>query len=110
MATLKVLLFKGGVGAGPRVEQSELKHGGGGGGAGPHTRFTAEVLLFKGGAGAGSPYTRQCIHKVVHTEGDLWPPHESCYLRGAAAGPRVERSELKQWGLAVHTQGGAHRR
>ena len=41
-----VLLFKGGVGAGPRVEQSELKQG-----------------------GSGGPHTRRCIHKVVHTQG-----------------------------------------
>ena len=43
----------------------------------------------------GGPHTRRCTHKAVHTQGGLWPPQESCYLRGGAgAGPRVERSEL----------------
>ena len=56
MATAEVLLYKGGAGAGPRVERSELKHGGGG--AVPHTRqcihkvATVKVLLFEGDAGA----------------------------------------------------------
>ena len=106
VATAGVLLFKGGVGAGPRVERSGPKQGGVGG---PHTRrcthkevhteggahkrrsvATAGVLLFKGGAGAGPRVERSeperggggCTHKAVHTQGGLWPPHESCYLRG----------------------------
>ena len=64
MAYAGVLLFKGGAGAGPRVERSEPKQGvvwrcthkavhtqGG-----PHTRWSvasAGVLLFRGGAGVG---------------------------------------------------------
>ena len=45
-------------------------------------------------ARVGGVHTRRCIHKAVHTQGSLWPPQESCYLRGGAgAGPRVERSE-----------------
>ena len=59
---------------------------------------------------------------MVHTEGGLWPPHVSCYLREVeGAGPRFERSELKRGGgggsrtrrymhKAAHTQGCAHRR
>ena len=50
MATAGVLLFKGRAGIGPRVKRNESKHGGGGG-----------------------PHTRGCTHKVVHTEGRLWP-------------------------------------
>ena len=49
---------------------------------------TAGVLLFKG------PQARRYTQKVVHTQGGLWPPQESCYLKEfAGAGPRVERSE-----------------
>ena len=46
---------------------------------------TAGVMLFKG------PQARWCTHKAEHTKGGLWPPQESCYLRG-------------------HRQGGAHTR
>ena len=65
---------------------------------------------------------------AVHTPGGLWPPHESCYLRGmrgpapasSGASRFVERGGLKgRVGgahtrlcihKAVHTQGGAHTR
>ena len=30
----------------------------------------------------GGAHTRRGIHKAVHTQGGLWPPQESCYLRG----------------------------
>ena len=30
----------------------------------------------------GSAHTRRCTHKAVCTRGGLWPPQESCYLRG----------------------------
>ena len=65
----------------------------------------------------GGAYTKWCTHKAVQTQGGLWPPQESCYLRtGVWAGPCVERSEPKQWEVwrsthkAVHTQSGAHTR
>ena len=76
---------------------------GGGWGGGIHTE--------------GGAHTRQCIHKAVHTQGGLWPPQESCYLRGVwGLAPRVKRSKPRQekvWrstNKAVHTQGGAHTR
>ena len=117
VATVGVLLFKGGAGVGPRVERSELQRRFGcpytrqcihkavhtQGGA--HTRWsvaTARVLLLKGGAGVGRPHTRRCIHKAVHTQGGLWPPQESCYLRGVRGLACVERSVPKKvWGGGV---------
>ena len=97
VATSGVLLFKGGTGAGSRVEQSEPKQGevwrsthkAGHTKGGAHRRrsvATSRVLLFKGGAGAG---------------------------------PRGERSELRYYGImraeigggvAVHTPRGAYKR
>ena len=43
----------------------------------------------------------QCTHKVVHTQGGLWPPQESCYLRGVWGLPprRAKRAEVHNvWG------------
>ena len=34
---------------------------------------TARVMLLKG------PQARRYTQKAVHTIGDLWSPHESCY-------------------------------
>ena len=39
----------------------------------------------------GGAHTRRGMHKAVHTQGGLWPPQKSCYLRG-------------------HKQAGTHRR
>ena len=64
MATARVLLFKGGAGAGPRVERSEPKQG---------------VVWRSTSKGT---YTRRYIHKAVHTHGGPWPPLESCYFKG----------------------------
>ena len=75
MATAGVLLFKGGAGAGPRVERIEPKQG-------VVWRSTHKAVHTQGGA-----HTRRCTHKAVHTQGGLWPPQKSCYLRG-------------MWGLA----------
>ena len=58
---------------------------------------TAGVMLFKG------PQARRCTHKVVHTQGGLWPPHESCYLRGHRQGNANRRRCTHK---AVHTHGG----
>ena len=63
-ATVGVLLFKGGAGAGPRAEQSEPS-------------VERSEVHTQGGA-----YTRWCTHKAVQTQSGLWPPVESCYLRG----------------------------
>ena len=30
----------------------------------------------------GGPHTTRCTHKAAHTPSSMWPPHESCYLRG----------------------------
>ena len=51
-----------------------------------------------GGYGGG----RRCTHKAEHTKGGLWPPQESCYLRGHRQGACTQK--------AVHTQGGTHKR
>ena len=99
MATARVLLFKGGARAGPRVERSEPKRI-----LAVHTR--------------GGAYTRQCTHKAVHTQGGLWPPQESCYFRGVGlAGPSRQASSaasrVKVWRSthkAVHIHCGAHPR
>ena len=74
VATAGILILKGGVGAGPQVEQSEPKQGEVGqsrhkavhaqGGA--HTRqsvATARVFLFKGGAGA-APASSEANHML----------------------------------------------
>ena len=51
----------------------------------------------------GSAYIRWCTPKAVHTQGGLWPPQESCYLRGhRQGGAHITRCTHK----AVHTQGG----
>ena len=50
VATAGVMLFKGGAGACPRMEQSEPR-----------------CAMCLGGVGAA--YTRWCIHKVVHIQG-----------------------------------------
>ena len=31
---------------------------------------------------------------MVHTQGGMWPPQESCYLGGGGAGPGGKQSEL----------------
>ena len=72
VATARVLLFKG-----PQARRYTEKavHTQGG----THKRrpvATAGVLLFKG------PQARRYTQKAVHTKGGLWPPQESCYLRG----------------------------
>ena len=41
---------------------------------------TVGVMLFKG------PQARRCPQKAEHTKGGLWPPQESCYLRGHRQG------------------------
>ena len=41
---------------------------------------TAGVMLFEG------PAARWCTHKVEHTKSGLWPPQESCDLRGHMQG------------------------
>ena len=51
--------------------------GGGAGECGKGWRCTHKAVHTQGGA-----RTRQCIHNAGHTQGGLWPPQESCYLRG----------------------------
>ena len=72
---------------------------------------TAGVLLFKGPQARrftqGGAHKRRCTQKAEHTKGGLWPPQESCYLRGhMQGGTHTRRCTHK----AVHTQGGAHTR
>ena len=81
VASAGVMLFKG-----PQARQYTQKavHTQGG----THKRqsvATTSVMLFQG------PQARQYTQKAVHTKHGLWPPRESCYLRG-------------------HRQGGTHTR
>ena len=64
----------------------EGRWGLGGGWGGLGGKGGGRIIHTEGGA-----HTRRGIHKAVHTQGGLWPPQESCYLRG-------------------HKQGGIHRR
>ena len=95
MATAGVLLFKGGAGVGARVERSGLS-----------VERSEPQGMF------GCPHTTWCIHKVVHTQGGLWPPQESCYLRGVQGLAPVSSEASCRQGLAIHThrgvKGGAH--
>ena len=99
-ATAGVLLFKGGgAWVAPRVERSEVKQG--------EVWWSTHKAV----------YTRWRTHKAVPTQGGVWPPQESGYLRGGIGlGPRVKRSGPKQGEVwrsthkAVHTQGGTHTR
>ena len=100
VAIAGVLLFKGGAGTGPRVEKSEASVER----SDPKRRF-------------GGPHTRRCIHKAMHTQGGLWPPQESCYLRGVwglapalSEARRLSSVASRSEGLAVHTQGNAYTR
>ena len=45
----------------------------------------------------------RCTHKAEHTKGGLWPPQESCYLRGHRQGGTHRRRCTHK---AVHTKGG----
>ena len=59
----------------------------------------------------GGAYTTWCAHKVVHTEGGLWPLQESCSLRGVRGlAPASIEASRGFGGVAVHAQGGAHTR
>ena len=55
----------------------------------------------------GGAYTRRGIHKAVHTQGGLWPPQESCYLRGHRQGGTHRRRCTYK---AEQTKGGTHKR
>ena len=93
------------------------KVGGGWGGLGG--RGGGRIIHTEGGA-----HTRRGIHKAVHTQGGLWPPQESCYLRGHGQGGthrrrcthKAEHTKGGLWPpqescyLRGHKQGGAHRR
>ena len=61
--------------------------GGGGGGRIIHTE--------------GGAHTRRGIQKVVHTKGGLWPPQESCYLRGHRQGGTPRRRRRRRCGPPV---------
>ena len=90
MATAGVLLFKGGAGRAPAASEAR--------------RLSSAASRSKG---FGCAHTRRCIHKAVHTQGGLWPPQESCYLRAhRQGGTRITRCTHK----AVHTQCSAHTR
>ena len=57
----------------------------------------------------GHAYTRWCTHKAVHPQGGLWPPQESCYLRGMRGWPPRQAKRAKARGvLTVQTQEGAY--
>ena len=82
---------------------------------------TAGVMLFKGNRPGGT-HRRRCTLKALHREGYLWPPHESCHLRGhLQGGAQTRRTTQKAvyghrgthviqgaTGEVVHTEGGAH--
>ena len=96
----------------------EVGGGGRGGGVGGGGRGGVEKV--GGGYGGG----RRCTHKAEHTKGGLWPPQESCYLRGHRQGGahrrrcthKAEHTKGGLWPpqescyLRGHRQGGAHRR
>ena len=94
VATARALLFKGRVGACPRIEQSEPQQGVG-------WRSTGKVVHTQGGAHKG---------RFVATAGVL------LFKGRVGACPRIERSEPQQgvgWrstGKVVHTRGGAHKK
>ena len=72
----------------------------------------------------GGPHTRRGIHKAVHTQGGLWPPQESCYLKAHRQGGThrrrwTQKAEQIKGGLwppreatakVLHTEGSAHTR
>ena len=65
----------------------------------------------------GYPHIRRCIHKAVHTQGGLWPPQESCYLRGvrglapaSSEASRLSSTASCRKGSAIPKQGGAYTR
>ena len=66
VATARVLLFKGGAGAGPCIEQSEPSV------QRSELRCTMCVERVDGA------HTRRCIRKAGHRQGGPWPPQESC--------------------------------
>ena len=95
VATAGVMLFKG-----PQARRYTPKavHTQGG----THktrSMATAGVVLFKG------PWARRYTQKAEHTKGGLWPPQESCHLRGHRQGGTHRRQCTHK---AVHTEGGAH--
>ena len=77
----------------------------GGGGLAP-----ASSEASRGKGRFGGSHTRRCTHKAVHTQDGLWPPQESCYLRGGAGADLcVERSEPRYSygeGVGGEVQGG----
>ena len=77
---------------------------GGGGGA----RGFGAIKVHEGGKFGATEAHELCsqgLCKAVHTEGGLWPPHESCYFRGvwglAPASSKASRllSEARRRGL-----------
>ena len=72
----------------------------------------------------GGAHRRQYTQKAEHTKGGLWPPQESCYLRGHRQGGAHTRRNTQKavcghrrshffkgaTSKAVHTEGGAHKR
>ena len=72
----------------------------------------------------GGTHRTRCLHKAVRTTSGLWPPQESCYLRGHRQGGthrrRYTRKAVRTTGglwppqescyLRGHMQGGAHRK
>ena len=81
MATVGVLLFKGG--AGLARELSEVSY------------LSSETSYWEGSAihTQGGAYTRQCTHKAVHKQGGVWALHESCYLGGGCGGWPPRRAQ-----------------
>ena len=77
VATAGVMLFNGPQGR--RYTQKAVHTQGG-----AHKRrfvATTGVMLFKGPQVTRCTQ-RRCTHQAGHTKGGLWPPQESCYLRG----------------------------
>ena len=99
VATARVLLFKGRVGAGPRIERSELLQGFGWWSKGKaiHTQGSAHTSSSTQRAVRG-----HCTSLVIEAGCGGWPPRQA--KRAAAGGG------WRSTGNAVHTQGGAQKK
>ena len=93
---------------------------GGHGGWPPRRAKRAEAMGGLAVQTQGGAYARCCTHKAVHTQGGLWSPRQSSYLRGEAGADPPPWSEASQnkgcfdgphrrccTHKVVHTQGGA---
>ena len=108
VATAGVLLFKGVQGLAPALSEASR---------GAQCAWEGLVVHTQGGAYTrrctykavhtqGGARTRQCIHKAGHTQGGLWPPQESCCLRGVQGLAPVSSEASRLSRLPRCTRGG----